>query len=159
MFTNDVASSVINRFCKVYPSAFLYFSFNDWPISRFILISSREIFRSLSRTKVYRQRFASPNKNRMATLVFKLLGNHYLWKEQTHWKKLIIWNILILWKMIVPIPFFPVSISFMVILSRSCLCMRRFWLYGNQPHSEMNFSPILLQQMNLPYPYWWVEWY
>ena len=32
-----------------------------------------------------------------------------------------------------------VSISYMVIVSRSCLCVRIFRLYGNQPHSAMAF--------------------
>ena len=35
--------------------------------------------------------------------------------------------------------FFSVSISFMVILSKSCLCIRIFQLYGNQPRSRMDF--------------------
>ena len=34
---------------------------------------------------------------------------------------------------------FSFSISFMVIASRSCLCVRIFLLYGNQPYSEMDF--------------------
>ena len=35
--------------------------------------------------------------------------------------------------------FLPVSISFMVIVSQNCLCIRRFLIYGNQPHYEMDF--------------------
>ena len=46
---------------------------------------------------------------------------------------------LIIWKVWHQCTFFSVSISFMVIVSWSCLRRRRFLLYGNQPHYEMDF--------------------
>ena len=46
---------------------------------------------------------------------------------------------LILWKVLHQCTFFLASTSFMVIGSWSCLRRRRFWLYGNQPHSAMGF--------------------
>ena len=41
---------------------FLYLYFNDWSISRFIFISSRAVFGSISRTKVSRHRLTSSNR-------------------------------------------------------------------------------------------------
>ena len=67
-------------------------------------------------------------------------GDHFLYGYPTHCNELIIWKILNLRKKLGTNPlFFTLSISFMVIVAQSFLCIRRFWLYGNQPCSEIHF--------------------
>ena len=57
-----MASSVMGYLRGGYTLSFLYFCFNDWPTSRFLVILPQSLFRSLLQTKVSSQSFASPNQ-------------------------------------------------------------------------------------------------
>ena len=61
---------------------FLYYYLNDLQISCFIFISSQELLSSLSRTKVSRQRLASPNRKLNGNFDF-VLGRRLFFKRES----------------------------------------------------------------------------
>ena len=117
---------------------FFYFYFNDIPISHFIFISSQAVLRSLLLTGVSRKRLSSMNK------ILNVGFNYVIWRFlillkgirpiEINWLYVRCWFCKSWWHQC---KFFSVSISCMVVVSQSCLCIITFWLYWNQPRSVM----------------------
>ena len=115
-----------------------YFYFNDIPISHFIFISSQVVLRSLLLTGVSRKRFSSMNQ------ILNVGFNYVIWRFlillkgirliEINWLYVRCWFCKSWWHQC---KFFSVSISCMVVVSQSCLCIIIFWLYWNQPRSVM----------------------
>ena len=79
--TNNIISSLMNFLCRGFLSHFLYFYFNNWPIFCFLYISPHAVFRSLSRTRVSRQRFDSLNRNLNGGFDGVIVWCSFCWRE------------------------------------------------------------------------------
>ena len=116
------------------------FYFNDIPISHFIFISSQAVLRSLLLTGVSRKRLSSMNQN------LNVGFNYVIWRFlillkgirliEINWLYVRCWFCKSWWHQC---KFFSDSISCMVIVSQSCLCIIIFQLYENQTRSAMAF--------------------